>query len=93
MVATAGPSSAARVRGYGARVVLDYHDPDWPARVRDASPGGGGDGMRKCGSAEVRKYESGTAVMGRVGGGMRGVATAVPHSRTLALSHFRTAVR
>jgi NADPH:quinone reductase-like Zn-dependent oxidoreductase len=42
VVATAGPSSAARVRGYGARVVVDYHDPDWPARVRDASPGGHG---------------------------------------------------
>src|SRR6266571_8920515 len=42
VVATAGPSSAARVRGYGARLVLDYHDPDWPARVRDASPGGRG---------------------------------------------------
>jgi len=44
VVATAGPSSAARVRGYGARVVLDYHDPDWPARVRDAAPGGRGVG-------------------------------------------------
>jgi NADPH:quinone reductase-like Zn-dependent oxidoreductase len=44
VVATAGPSSAARVRGYGARVVVDYHDPEWPARVRDASPGGGGVG-------------------------------------------------
>jgi NADPH:quinone reductase-like Zn-dependent oxidoreductase len=42
VVATAGPSSAARVRGDGARLVLDYHDPEWPARVRDASPGGGG---------------------------------------------------
>jgi NADPH:quinone reductase-like Zn-dependent oxidoreductase len=42
VVATAGPSSAARVRGYGARVVVDYHDPEWPARVRDASPGGRG---------------------------------------------------
>jgi NADPH:quinone reductase-like Zn-dependent oxidoreductase len=42
VVATAGPSSAARVRGWGARVVLDYHDPDWPARVREAAPGGGG---------------------------------------------------
>ena len=39
VIATAGPSSAARVRGYGATVVLDYHDPDWPTRVRDASPG------------------------------------------------------
>ena len=37
VVATAGPSSASRVRGYGARVVLDYHDPNWPARVRDAT--------------------------------------------------------
>jgi NADPH:quinone reductase-like Zn-dependent oxidoreductase len=44
VVATAGPSSAARVRGYGACLVLDYHDPDWPARVRDASPGGHGVG-------------------------------------------------
>ncbi len=44
VVATAGPSSAARVRGYGARVVFDYHDPKWPARVRDAAPGGGGVG-------------------------------------------------
>jgi NADPH:quinone reductase-like Zn-dependent oxidoreductase len=44
VVATAGPSSAARVRGYGARVVVDYHDPDWPARVRDAAPGGRGVG-------------------------------------------------
>jgi NADPH:quinone reductase-like Zn-dependent oxidoreductase len=44
VVATAGPSSAARVRGYGARVVVDYHDPQWPARVREATPGGGGVG-------------------------------------------------
>jgi NADPH:quinone reductase-like Zn-dependent oxidoreductase len=44
VVATAGPSSALRVRGYGARVVFDYHDPNWPARVRDAAPGGGGVG-------------------------------------------------
>jgi NADPH:quinone reductase-like Zn-dependent oxidoreductase len=42
VVATAGPSSAARVRGYGAHLVLDYHDHDWPTRVREASPGGGG---------------------------------------------------
>src|SRR5919201_873315 len=40
----AGPSSESRVRDYGARVVLDYNDPDWPARVRDASPGGRGVG-------------------------------------------------
>ncbi len=44
VVATAGPSSAARVRGYGAQLVLDYHDHDWPTRVRDESPGGRGVG-------------------------------------------------
>jgi NADPH:quinone reductase-like Zn-dependent oxidoreductase len=44
VLATAGPSSAARVRGYGAHLVLDYHDPDWPARVRDATPDGVGVG-------------------------------------------------
>jgi NADPH:quinone reductase-like Zn-dependent oxidoreductase len=42
VIATAGPSSAARIRGYGAHVVLDYHDSDWPARAREASPGGHG---------------------------------------------------
>jgi NADPH:quinone reductase-like Zn-dependent oxidoreductase len=44
VVATAGPSSAARVRGWGAHLVVDYHDPEWPARVRDAAPGGRGVG-------------------------------------------------
>jgi NADPH:quinone reductase-like Zn-dependent oxidoreductase len=44
VVATAGPSSESRVRDYGARVVLDYHDPDWPAGVREAVPGGRGVG-------------------------------------------------
>ena len=42
VVATASPASESRVRAYGARVVLDYHDPDWPARVREAVPGGRG---------------------------------------------------
>jgi NADPH:quinone reductase-like Zn-dependent oxidoreductase len=38
VVATAGPRSAARVAGYGTDLVLDYHDPDWPIQVREASP-------------------------------------------------------
>ena len=37
VVATAGPRSAARVAGYGADLVLDYHDAEWPIRVREAS--------------------------------------------------------
>jgi NADPH:quinone reductase-like Zn-dependent oxidoreductase len=44
VVATAGPSSESRVRDYGARIVLDYHDPDWPTQAREASPGGRGIG-------------------------------------------------
>jgi len=42
VVATAGPASASRVRGYGASAVFDYHDAEWPGRVRDATPGGRG---------------------------------------------------
>lgn len=42
VVATAGPGSAERVRGYGATAVFDYHDPEWPGRVRRASDGGRG---------------------------------------------------
>jgi NADPH:quinone reductase-like Zn-dependent oxidoreductase len=38
VVATAGPRSAARVAGYGADLVLDYHDAEWPIQVREASP-------------------------------------------------------
>jgi NADPH:quinone reductase-like Zn-dependent oxidoreductase len=40
--ATAGPGSAERVLGYGASAVFDYHDPAWPAHVREASHGGRG---------------------------------------------------
>jgi NADPH:quinone reductase-like Zn-dependent oxidoreductase len=44
VIATASLASAARVRGYGATVVVDYRDHDWPARVRDGTPGGRGVG-------------------------------------------------
>ena len=42
VIATAGPASASRVLGYGASAVFDYHDADWPERVRDATPDGRG---------------------------------------------------
>jgi NADPH:quinone reductase-like Zn-dependent oxidoreductase len=42
VVATAGPSSAARVRSYGAHLLLDYHDPEWPGLARNATPDGHG---------------------------------------------------
>jgi NADPH:quinone reductase-like Zn-dependent oxidoreductase len=34
VIATAGPDSAARVTALGASTVVDYHQPDWPERVR-----------------------------------------------------------
>jgi NADPH:quinone reductase-like Zn-dependent oxidoreductase len=51
VLATAGPRSADRVRGYGAREVIDYRDPLWPQHARalardsidafpNAAPGG-----------------------------------------------------
>jgi NADPH:quinone reductase-like Zn-dependent oxidoreductase len=40
VIATAGPASAERVRGYGASVVLDYHEPNWPREVRRLTDGG-----------------------------------------------------
>jgi NADPH:quinone reductase-like Zn-dependent oxidoreductase len=38
---TAGPRSAERLRELGVAMVFDYHDGDWPARVRDWAGGGG----------------------------------------------------
>ena len=51
VLATASPRSADRVRGYGAREVIDYRDPTWPQHamalandsihaVANAAPGG-----------------------------------------------------
>src|SRR5437870_4614499 len=74
VVATAGPSSAARVRGYGARVVLDYHDPEWPARVRDASPGARGVGA----AVNAARGGAATALQAVAGGGRLATITGDP---------------
>jgi NADPH:quinone reductase-like Zn-dependent oxidoreductase len=39
VIATAGPRSEDRVRGYGAELIVDYHAPDWQTQVRSASGG------------------------------------------------------
>jgi NADPH:quinone reductase-like Zn-dependent oxidoreductase len=39
VIATAGPRSVDRVRGYGANIIVDYHAPDWQSQVRAASGG------------------------------------------------------
>jgi NADPH:quinone reductase-like Zn-dependent oxidoreductase len=74
VVATAGPSSAARVEGYGARLVLDYHDPDWPARVRDATPGGHG----VAGAVNAARGGAATALQAVVSGGRLATITGDP---------------
>ncbi len=39
VIATASPASAPRLRRAGADLVLDYHQPDWPDRARQAAGG------------------------------------------------------
>jgi NADPH:quinone reductase-like Zn-dependent oxidoreductase len=43
VIATAGPSSAAKVAGYGAMAVLDYHDANWAVRAIAETAGQGAD--------------------------------------------------
>jgi NADPH:quinone reductase-like Zn-dependent oxidoreductase len=55
VIATAGADSAARVAGMGVSTVVDYHEPDWPERVRVLA-GGGADAAAnavRAGSAEA----------------------------------------
>ena len=39
VLATASPPSAEKVRGYGAREVIDYRDPTWPRHARALAKG------------------------------------------------------
>src|SRR4051812_17258205 len=48
VIATASESSAARVTALGADVVVDYHDPEWTSRARDAA---GSTGIRAAANA------------------------------------------
>src|SRR3954452_21013735 len=41
VAATAGPRSAERLQGLGINAVFDYHDDDWPTRVREWAGGNG----------------------------------------------------
>src|ERR671935_468418 len=74
VVATAGPSSAARVRGYGAHVVLDYHDHHWPTHVRDESPGGRGVGA----AVNAARAGAATALQAVAGNGRLATITRDP---------------
>ena len=70
VIATAGPDSAGRVAAMGASTVLDYHQPDWPARVRLLT-GGGVDA-----AANAARSGSGEAVQAVRDGGLLATITA-----------------
>lgn len=48
VIATASESSAARVTALGGDIVIDYHDPEWTTRARDAA---GSSGIRAAANA------------------------------------------
>ena len=74
VIATAGPSSESRIRGYGARVVLDYHDPDWPSRARSATPGAGGVGA----AVNAARFGAASALQAVADGGRLATITGDP---------------
>jgi len=70
VIATAGADSVGRVAAMGASTVLDYHEPDWPERVRELT-GGGADA-----AANAAPAGSGEAVRAVRDGGRLATITA-----------------
>src|SRR4051812_16757463 len=66
VVVTAGPRSAERLRELGVAAVFDYHDGDWPARVRDWAGGGGVAGAINAASGGEAAALSTVAAGGRL---------------------------
>jgi len=64
VIATAGPASAAYVRGLGVDTVLDGHDPGWPEQARARTKGHGADAALNA----VRGAEAATLAAVRDGG-------------------------
>jgi NADPH:quinone reductase-like Zn-dependent oxidoreductase len=53
VLATAGPASRGRVIRAGAATVVDYHDPEWPAQILDATGGRGVDAAANAAQSGV----------------------------------------
>lgn len=64
VIATAGPSSTAYVRGLGVDTVLDGHDPSWPQQARARTQGHGAHAALNA----VRGAEAATLAAVRDGG-------------------------
>jgi NADPH:quinone reductase-like Zn-dependent oxidoreductase len=73
VVATAGPSSADRIRRAGASLVLDYHNPDWPHQVRVWTDGHGVDA-----AANTARGAAGSAIVAVRDGGRLATITSDP---------------
>jgi len=73
VIATAGTANASRLFGYGAREVLDYHDDDWPVRVREVT---GEDGVPKA--ANAARDGARTALRAVLAGGRLATITGDP---------------
>jgi len=73
VIATAGSASRQRVGALGARHVIDYHDQDWPGRVRATT---GGHGVAAAASAAPGGAAS--AIRAVAGGGRLATITSDP---------------
>jgi NADPH:quinone reductase-like Zn-dependent oxidoreductase len=73
VIATAGPRTTERVTALGAAVVLDYHDPDWTRRAREAA---GSSGIRAA--ANAASGGEGDALSALVRGGRLATITGAP---------------
>ncbi|HKP77428.1 MAG TPA: NADP-dependent oxidoreductase [Longimicrobiaceae bacterium] len=73
VIATASRAKAGRLRGHGAREVLDYHDQAWPELIREIT---GGAGVAKA--ANAARGGAGTALRAVATGGSLATITGDP---------------
>jgi NADPH:quinone reductase-like Zn-dependent oxidoreductase len=83
VIATAGPASQQRVKAFGARHVIDYHDQDWPAQVRAVTANRGVDAAANAvpgGAASAIQAVNGGGRLATITsdppGGQRGITVA-----------------
>jgi len=88
VIATASESSAARVMALGAAVVVDYHDPEWTSRARDAA---GPAGIR--GAANAAPGGESDSLSTLVDGGRLATITGAPPTEERGISIANVIVR
>jgi NADPH:quinone reductase-like Zn-dependent oxidoreductase len=88
VIATAGPASRRRVTELGAGHVIDYHDHDWPAQVREITANRGVD-------AAVNAVPGGaaSAIEAVAGGGRVATITSDPPGEQRGITVSSTYVR